>query len=198
MKVSEEFLKLLNSTQGPWKLGQVLVRKNSDDLFDLCHIDDAGAEGLKETTDRYKVRHWVKMDSDGNYRPLKSEKNLQAGWKLMQLNLKDLMFCLDVIYPTAVANWLYKYANKLRVTPFSETASRQTGMYKVVSTQLTDELQNHVEENLCAKRCLKLRLWSNSGLEEKFKDSEIPLLCPEACNIFVAECRKAIKSKVQH
>ncbi|MEM9446202.1 MAG: DR2241 family protein [Verrucomicrobiota bacterium] len=199
MKTAQAFQYKLSESNGPWLIGQVLISKNSDSTYSLSHI--ANDQKPELFHDPVILRKWVNIDEKGEYRPLKGEGNLKPGWKLDALSLDALIFALNVIYPTAIANWLHYDANSLRITPFQETAARQTGMYRVVARQLTDQQLQEVERETCGIKCLKIRLWNGQVVEPKEKqdkqEDHIPLLCPEACNLFVAACRSKIKSKAQ-
>jgi sirohydrochlorin cobaltochelatase len=88
---------------------------------------------------------------------------------------------------------------------------RQTGMYRVTN-KLTNAEANNLAGRFCQSRtgCLRTILWPVDGKlpnqklpAEKF-DPEfdqlglnqpgLPILCVEACNLFVAEARKVVKS----
>lgn len=194
MSITETFRRWLRTEPGPWKIGQVLIRSFPErpGFYSLGHVDDAESGNLETTADRFRLRRWVKQDGEGNFRPLKAERNLPRGWRIEPLDAAQLREALDIVYPTALANWIEREEGKLRITPFAETTGRQTGMYRITAST-TDEQREEVTGELCRKRCLKQRLWN--GENAPFRSSEIPLLCPEVCNLFVAACRAKIKGK---
>lgn len=197
MNTIEALQQWLRPESGPWSVGQVLIEADAEDRgrFWLRHEKDAGRENLEHSGDPFRMRHWVREDEAGEFRPLKGEKNLPGGWCIGPLNLGQLRECLDIVYPTALANWVYWQAGKLSVTPFAETAGRQTGMYRI--TGLTNENQREaVTAELCRSRCLKQRLWNGERVEDGDK-AVLPLLCPEVCNLFIAACRAKIKGKAE-
>ncbi|GAB4243936.1 MAG: hypothetical protein OHK005_08610 [Candidatus Methylacidiphilales bacterium] len=140
------------------------------------------------------AREWVKTADDGSYRPLKGEANLAPGRALGPLGDRELLEALNALYPTAVANGVCFQAETLTVTPFRETAGRQTGMYRIVGSITAEQLDEVVAE-VCERRCLKQRLWEPRAKMPEFVGSAWPLLCPEACNLMVAACRAKIKGQ---
>ncbi len=88
---------------------------------------------------------------------------------------------------------------------------RQTGMYKFARNLSTEGAQRLVQE-VCGPGncCVKKILWqidADTPLEDSkasrfpghlgAAERSIPLLCREACNHFVAECRKASKKEFE-
>ena len=61
-----------------------------------------------------------------------------------------------------------------------------------VTKKLTDAQAEAVIAGLCGG-CLKRRLWGNDAPLEP----SATLLCHEACNLFVAEARKAVKARAE-
>jgi len=194
MNITEAFRRRFENELGPWKIGQVVITPISGRtcFFSLNHIEDGDETILEPSTDPFKMRHWVKQDSQGKFRALKGEKNLPRGWIIKPLDIFQLKEALDIVYPTAIANWLLREDLALRVTSFPETAGRQTGMYRITGIT-TDVQREEVTDELCRARCLKQRLWN--GESQPPEDGEIPLLCPEVCNLFIASCRAKIKGK---
>jgi hypothetical protein len=102
--------------------------------------------------------------------------------------------------------------NRLSTTCLRETLDRQSGMYRVAA-KISEEQIDDVVGNFCRSGggCLRAIFWKRdaSGTTpstklppEKFDsghdqtgrgEDTIPLLCQEACNLLVAECRKAVK-----
>lgn len=196
MSITETFRHWLQSEPGPWRIGQVLIQASPErpGFYGLSHVDDAKSENLEVSTDRFRLRHWVRQDAEGNFRPLKAERNLCRGWKIGPLDAAELKEALDIVYPTALANWVEREEWRLRITSFAETAGRQTGMYRVTAGT-TDAQREEVTGELCRARCLKQRLWNGENTPAPAR--EIPLLCPEVCNLFVAACRAKIKGRVE-
>src|ERR1043166_4031247 len=98
------------------------------------------------------------------------------------------------------------------MTPLRATLNRQSGMYRIAA-RVSDEQLDPLVANFCRSDggCLRTILWKRDAngsvasaklSREKFdpahdqtgrKEEMIPLLCQEACNLLVAECRKAVK-----
>jgi sirohydrochlorin cobaltochelatase len=192
MKPTETFLHWLSESAGPWVMGQVQISRRADG-WELRQVEDAGAE-LQADPDWRSAREWVKTSAAGKYRPLKGENNLARGRAIGPLSDGALIECLNVIYPTAVANGVMFQEGTLRVTDFKETAGRQTGMYRVVGLTSEEQL-SEVVAAVCETRCLKHRLWAPRVKTPVFTKEAWPLLCPEACSIFVASCRAKIKGQ---
>jgi hypothetical protein len=113
---------------------------------------------------------------------------------------------------------------KLQTTPLRETLDRQSGMYRVAA-KISDSQIDNVVADFCRSNggCLRTILWKRDACRtvastklpnEKFdpeydqgttsnppgsatpaKVAAIPLLCQEACNLLVAECRKMVKGE---
>jgi sirohydrochlorin cobaltochelatase len=130
---------------------------------------------------------------------------------------------LDYFYPgrlAVFAAWKNAY---LKTTPLRETLDRQSGMYRVAA-KASDQQINDLVAAFCRSDsgCLRTILWkrNRSGLiastklpKQKFDPAydqvmaacnaralrrevaTVPLLCQEACNLLVAECRKVVKSE---
>lgn len=191
MRTTEVFWKWLEANPAPWRLGEIIISQPWKDAFSLRHREDVGASDLMISTDPLASRQWVKLSREGTYRPLKGEGNLSRGWCLHGLGFSQLCEALNIFYPTAVANAFAQREGKLPITSFGETAERQTGMYHIVRKTTADQLSTVISE-LCEARCLKTRLWSGR-VEVTWKALELPLLCPEACNLFISDCRKVIR-----
>ena len=104
--------------------------------------------------------------------------------------------------------------NRLTTTPLRSTLNRQSGMYRVAAN-ISDEQIGDVVGRFCRSDggCLRTILWKRDqqGVVpsrklplEKFDPAHdqtgrgkraIPLLCQEACNLLVAECRKVVKAQ---
>lgn len=180
--------------QGKNCIGQIAF--SSD--FSIRHFDDITTAPSELKLYQYPAaaREIARYDLQGNYRPLKTAPNLRRGWLLQLNNLNELALAIDFFYPAALSlygSWLEK---KLEVTPLRETLDRQTGMYRVTQ-QLRDEQADKLIHKQCYEGCMRKTLWKIDSPQEKISDfsveQEIPLLCREACNLFVAAARKIVK-----
>ena len=173
----------------PWRMGQIIIRPD----FAIRHRDDENEApaALQEIDSLEQLREWIRLDEAGQFRPLRAAPNLRRGWIYRAKDLAELHAALDYLYPAELANWkLWK--DQRPVTPWEETAERQTGRFRVVRELSAPDLEKLVED-ICEKGCLKKRLWPPVREEVEFSGSEVPLLCPEACNFFVGKAREKLK-----
>jgi len=136
--------------------------------------------------------------------------------------LDALRQALDYFYPGRLAVFVAWKSGRLRTTPLRDTLDRQSGMYRVAA-KISDEQIDCVVGDFCRSDggCLRTILWkrdkqgtvaSTKLPPEKFDPAfdqvraptrsrstipatAIPLLCQEACNLLVAECRKVVKGE---
>jgi sirohydrochlorin cobaltochelatase len=187
----DEALKQFFAAAGPpWEIGQVTIRPG----FELRHRDDEGTDtaALQEVRSFAELRDWIRVDEAGNFRPLRAAPNLRGGWIYRAPGLPDVHAALDYLYPAELANWKLCKDERLPVTPWSETAERQTGRFRVVRELDPRQLKELVRD-YCEKGCLKKRLWSPAQEDVKVSPEELPLLCPEACNFLVGKAREKLK-----
>jgi sirohydrochlorin cobaltochelatase len=196
------------------RFGQIFIERTSSGGFVLCHRDDEKARDLEILRKPDDALGIARCDDAGKYRPLKTAPNLRHGWRLELVDLGELRLALDYFYPGRLAMFTARTENRLSTTPLRETLDRQSGMYRVAA-KILDEQIDDVVGNLCRSDggCLRTILWkrdmrgtipSTRLPPEKFDpghdqtgrgENTIPLLCQEACNLLVAECRKAVKGE---
>lgn len=192
-------------------IGEIAI-KTTGNRFLLTHRDDFEKDGLATTKNPGDAIRLAMFDDAGNFRPLKTAPNLRHGWRMELADLAGVASALDYFYPgrlAALATWK---EDRLTTTPLRETLDRQSGMYRVAA-KISDEQIDDVVGNFCRSDggCLRMILWKRDAggvtaskklPPEKFdpthdqtgrKERSIPLLCQEACNLLVAECRKAVK-----
>jgi 4Fe-4S iron-sulfur cluster binding domain/DR2241 stabilising domain len=165
----------------------------------------------------------VRYDEQGNYRPLKGAPNLRAGWELRLDSIAEVRQAIDYFYPSAFATWLAYNRSEVTAVDLRQTLTRQTGMYRVtqkLSGSQAEELAGRFCQSRSG--CLRTILWAIDGKvpqrylpRAKFDPQtdqlrehrqangedggaetgpyQIPILCVEACNLFVAEARKIVK-----
>jgi sirohydrochlorin cobaltochelatase len=201
--------------------GQVLVRPIAGGGFWLSHRDDNEA-GLTWdlSRDAHDALEIARIDDAGDYRPLKTVPSLRHGWRLEVASLEDLRRALDLFYPGRLAMLAARDAQRLSSTPLRDTLSRQTGMYRI-SAKISDKQLDDLVGDFCRSDggCLRTILWkrdaagtlpstnlppekynpnydqaAGSGAPKEARNS-VPLLCQEACNLLVAECRKVVKGE---
>jgi sirohydrochlorin cobaltochelatase len=201
-------------------VGQIVVQK-SDGCFVICHRDDETLDEspiFRSAEDAIEI---AKYDDAGNYRPLKTAPNLRHGWRLELDTLEQLRCALDYFYPGRLAVFAGWKNDKLQTTPLRETLDRQSGMYRVAA-KISDSQIDNLVADFCRSDggCLRTILWkrdaegavSSTKLpNEKFDPAydqveasaqpgstipaTVPLLCQEACNLLIAECRKMVKGE---
>ncbi len=195
-------------------IGQVLIQRTANNGFALCHRDDRPSGKLKNFRKPEDAIEIARYDDDENYRPLKTAPNLRHGWLLELVDLGELRRALDYFYPGRLAILARWKANRLTMTTLRGTLNRQSGMYRVAA-KVSDQQIDDLVGNFCKSNggCLRTVLWkrdeigapSSSRLPpEKFDpacdqtgrgEHAIPLLCSEACNLLVAECRKVVRGE---
>jgi sirohydrochlorin cobaltochelatase len=203
---------------GSCQIGQILIQQ-SHDGFVLLHREDEQNADVREYSNAEDAIEIARYDDLQNYRPLKTAPNLRHGWRLKVADFSKLLRALDYFYPGRLAMVAARRQKRLVTTPLRETLERQSGMYRIAAT-ISDDQLDEVVGNFCPSDggCLRTILWkrNQSGAVpsmklplEKFDPSHdqakrpgsassaavIPLLCQEACNLLVAECRKAVKGE---
>jgi sirohydrochlorin cobaltochelatase len=190
-------------------IGEILIRRSGENGFVLTHRDDERENQLEIFRDPENASLIARNDDLGSYRPLKTAPNLRHGWRLEIVTEEELQCALDYFYPGRLEVFASWKQGELRTTSFRETLDRQTGMYRIAA-RISDGEADQVIGNFCRSDggCLRTILWkrdqngtipSSRLPPEKFDPTHpeaanmIPLICQEACNLLVAECRKTVK-----
>ena len=191
-------------------VGEIVIRRTNKG-FVLCHRDDEAREDAETFREPENAIEISRSDDAGDYRPLKTAPNLRHGWQLEVSNAGEVRRALNYFYPGRLAIFAAWKENRLRTTPLRQTLERQSGMYRVAA-KVTDAQIEEVVGNFCRTEdgCLRRIRWKRDSLgkvpstklpPEKFEahstHEQIPLLCQEACNLLVNECRKAAKGENQ-
>ena len=212
---------IFNGLAAPFSFGQILVEKKGGAGFALSHRDDESLDQLQTYQDAENAIEIAKYDDAGNYRPLKTAPNLRHGWRLELATVEALRRALDYFYPGRLAVFAAWKSGYLKTTALRETLDRQSGMYRVAA-KISDTQIDDVVADFCRSDsgCLRTILWKrdrNGAIastklpSEKFDaaydqvsaidspgstpPATVPLLCQEACNLFVAEFRKVVKGE---
>ncbi|MFU8892197.1 MAG: DR2241 family protein [Luteolibacter sp.] len=201
-------------------IGQVAILPDvHGHAYALCHFEDAEKAALPDfgglaphhTPDA--GRDVSIYAADGDYRFTKGRTDLVRGWVILLESASDLRLALDHIYPACVGLWLAGQAGTLEVENLRDKLNRQTGMYRYART-ISDEGAQALIRKVCgpAHACAKKILWKiddhtpladseasrYNGIPSNAAEGKaIPLICREACNHFVAECRKAAKAEFE-
>ncbi|HEV3271179.1 MAG TPA: CbiX/SirB N-terminal domain-containing protein [Candidatus Methylacidiphilales bacterium] len=187
-------LALFLKTPGPSLIGDVAIRTTKEGTFELMHGDDLDLESerLRRLHTLGDLRELIRLDDSGHFRPLRAAPNLRRGWIYHAADSAEAQAALDYLYPSAVANWALWLRQKLSVTPWTETAERQTGRFRIVR-EIDEAATGELVEHVCRPGCLKQRLWPPAAQPVETPPHEIPLLCPEACNFLVSKARTKLK-----
>ena len=207
---------IFNSLGAPFYFGQILIQKRNGAGFVLSHRDDESLDQLRTYRDAEDAVEIAKYDDDGKYRPLKTAPNLRHGWRLELATIEELRRAMDYFYPGRLEVFVAWKREYLNTTALRETLDRQSGMYRVAA-KISDPQINDLVADFCRSDsgCLRTILWrrdrngataSTKLPQEKFDPvydqivagsgaATVPLLCQEACNLLVAECRKVVKAE---
>ncbi|HUB66414.1 MAG TPA: CbiX/SirB N-terminal domain-containing protein [Candidatus Methylacidiphilales bacterium] len=188
--MEDQLARFFEQSLPPWIIGEVLIQPG----FQLRHRKDhdLGPAKLQRVNSIAELREWILLDPGGNFRPLRTAPNLRPGWVYHAGDLAAVHLALDYLYPAALANWELWQRGRLVSTPWPETAGRQTGRFRIVR-EIGDYALNELVAQHCQPGCLKRRLWFPAASTAGENPSEIPLLCPEACNFLVAQAREKLK-----
>jgi sirohydrochlorin cobaltochelatase len=201
-------------------VGQIVVQRSGVG-FVLSHRDDETLDQLQIFRNAEDAIEIAKYEDAGDYRPLKTAPNLRHGWRLELDTLEQLIRALDYFYPGRLAVFAAWKRDQLQTTPLRETLDRQSGMYRVAA-KISDPQIDDLVADFCRSDggCLRTILWkrdrdgaiaSTKLPRDKFDPARdqlkalhkpgsatpatVPLLCQEACNLLIAECRKVVKGE---
>lgn len=177
---------------GGSRIGQLSIVRQGH-AFSVRHMDDEGRDDLRVCQRSEDARALASHDEAGEFRPLKTTRDLPRGWRLDIEEIDALRVALDYFYPAMIGMWASWEREELEFVPLRATLNRQSGMYRVTQ-RITDEQARTMIDSFCAN-CLKCRLWD--GQQPKPAPGEMPLLCHEACNLLVAEARKIVKGETE-
>jgi hypothetical protein len=203
---------------GIHRIGQIEIQRGQGGhAFVLCHEDDIEISqmtdfgGLETHAGPEAARDLSTYSEDGVYRFTKGQTNLRRGWVMLLDSDTDLRLALDHFYPASVGVWLAHRDGSIEIEHLRDKLNRQTGMYRSAKF-ISESGAQELVQKICgpAHQCAKRILWKIDS-ETDLADSEasrfngiwsglpeteaIPLLCREACNHFVSECRKVSKAE---
>ena len=218
MSIATELKILIDS--GIHRMGQLSIHSDfSNGCFTLCHIDDSdlarapGTPGLEVFEGPSAAREISTYAPDGTYRFAKGQTTLKRGWLMRLANAEELRQALDQFYPAGLGLFLALRKGSLEIENLRDKLNRQTGMYRF-ARNVSDEGAQELVQSVCgpAHQCAKKILWQidsttplvpseaslYNGIPGEIPENEaIPLLCREACNHFVAECRRVAKREFE-
>jgi sirohydrochlorin cobaltochelatase len=216
MSIATELEKLLQS--GVHRIDQLEIQSgDSSDCFTVVHNEDSGLAsepnfgGLQVHEGPSAARDLSTHAADGTYRFAKGQTNLKRGWVMILRNVEELRQALDQFYPAGLGVFLAHRNGTLETENLRDKLNRQTGMYRF-ARNISDAGAQQLVREVCgpAHQCARRILWRIDA-DTPLQDSEashyngipgnvpenqaIPLLCREACNHFVAECRRVSKEE---
>jgi sirohydrochlorin cobaltochelatase len=216
MSVAQNLKDLLDS--GIHRIGELKIQTNAcGPRYSLFHHADSelfampSFGGLEIHSGPGDAREISTFAEDGTYRFTKGQVNLKRGWVMLLNDANELRLALDQFYPACVGLFIAQKGGFLEIETLREKLNRQTGMYRFART-VSDAGAQRLVQQVCgpAHQCAKKILW-RIDVDTPLDDSEasrfngipgdvpeneaIPLLCREACNHFVAECRKVAKAE---
>jgi hypothetical protein len=214
MTITNELRNLLDT--GIHRIGEIEIQTLAgNNQYKLSHYLDVGlAESeLQVVTGPWSAREISTYSEDGSYRFTKGQVNLKRGWLMILEGDGQLRQALDLFYPASLGLYLAQRGGSLVVENLRDKLNRQTGMYRFAKS-ISDPGAQDLVQQVCgpANCCAKHILWKLAP-ETPLDDSEasrfngivgglpeneaIPLLCREACNHFVAECRRVAKAEFE-
>lgn len=178
---------------GILRIGQVAFTKD----FRIFHREDFNRTDLEVSIGPDSARDIVRYDDAGLYRALKTAPNLRHGWELRVASVEELRLALDFLYPAALGLWLASLRSELMGISLRQTLGRQSGMYRVAA-RISDAQAEDLVNNFCRNGCLRTIKWklnSSAIIKTDYeRPAEIPLLCSEACCLFISEVRRIVKT----
>ena len=163
------------------EMGQVCWIKKEKG-WEVRHIQDQDAVGqLRGIATLDELEEVVRWDGQGQYRPLRTEGNLAAGWRYSVSSDWELREVMEVIYPGMWGNAEAWKNENLQFQTWDDALTKQTERVRNKVSQ-TGDLPRKVIEKNCKKRCLKTVLWA--GEKPENRDCKIPMLCTGPCGMF--------------
>lgn len=205
---------------GVHRIGEVeIITGLLGSAYVLCHHHDAESvrsENLSSLEIHQGPDHAREVgtwSADSEYRFAKGQVNLKRGWVMLLTSDEELRLAIDHLYPASAGLEIARRGGHLEVENLRDKLNRQTGMYRFARNVSNEGAQSLITE-VCgpAHQCARRILWqldSSTPLADSeasryngipgglSESAAIPLLCREACNHFVAECRKLAKAEYE-
>ena len=175
--------------------------------LDAARAATSGFGGLARHEGPSAARELATFTAGGEYRCAKARADMRRGWVLVVASSGELRQAMDQFYPAAAGLFVALRDGTLETEHLRDKLGRQSGMFRV-ARNISDAGAQQLVRDVCgpAHHCAKRILWridANTpladseasryhGIPEGVPEAEaIPLLCREACNHFVDECRRA-------
>jgi hypothetical protein len=202
------------------RIGEIEIQTDAGNpIWVISHWQDMSLTkepnfgGLEVSREPAAAREISTYAEDGTYRFTKGQVNLKRGWVMVLKSMEELRQALDHFYPASVGVFLALRDGCLEVENLRDKLNRQTGMYRF-ARNVSDAGAQELVRTVCgpAHQCAKRILWQIdaatpledseasrfNGIPEDVPENQaIPLLCREACNHFVAECRRVAKAEFE-
>jgi len=164
------------------KMGQICWKRTGK-VFDVRHIQDQGVTvgQLKALGTLDQLEEVVRWDSQGQYRPLRSEGNLITGWYYQVNSTGEFREVIEVIYPGLWGNAEAWEEGRLNYQSWEEAMAQATERVRKKVGERGDLPQRVIEEN-CKRRCLKSVFWA--GERPVAELTSVPMLCTGPCGMF--------------
>jgi hypothetical protein len=162
------------------RFGQVHISAQGNN-FSIHHIDDAAPTEFIDNPSRLRDR--LTLDSNGNFRALRTGADLPQGWCVKVNSFESLLAVLETIYPTAWIDHVQQQNGTLPIQTMAQVAQRQTGIYKLIAK--LDRLPDIVTAH-CGL-CVRQPTWFDSS------GGEIP--CPEPCQCWMSFALQQIEAE---
>jgi hypothetical protein len=164
------------------RMGQIYWKKMGE-IWEVRHIHDQGltVSQLKSLRTLDQLEELVRWDGQGQYRPLRSEGNLVAGWSYQVKSAGEFREVIEVIYPGLWGNAEAWEEGRLKYQTWEEALAQATERVRKKVMEGGDLPQRVIEEN-CKRRCLKSVFWA--GERPVAEVTTIPMLCTGPCGMF--------------
>lgn len=172
------------------RVGELHITPLPEGGFHLCHQDDVGRADLRAVP-LQDLSAWTGRSDEGHHRPIRTGRTLPRGW-FAAVDAAELRAALHAVYPAVLEQAHLWEQGKLPVTPWPETATRQSGRYARVRRAPPEQVAQ-ARHDLCSG-CLRTPLWAG---EPPAADA-FPLPCPEACTLLVSHVRQLFSGEIAH
>lgn len=186
----ETLAQALMSGAGGLNIGELHITPLPEGGFHLCHQDDVGRADLRAVPLR-DLSAWTGRSDEGEHRPIRTGRTLPRGW-FAAVDAAEVRAALHAIYPAVLEQAHLWQQGRLPVTPWPETAARQSGRYARVRRAAPEQVAQ-ARRDLCSA-CLRTPLWAG---EPPAADA-FPLPCPEACTLLVSHVRQLFSGEIAH
>jgi len=164
------------------RMGQICWKKMGE-IWEVRHIHDQGltVSQLKSLRTLDQLEELVRWDGQGQYRPLRSEGNLVAGWSCQVKSAGEFREVIEVIYPGLWGNAEAWEEGRLKYQTWEEALAQATERVRNKVMETGDLPERVIQEN-CKRRCLKSVFWA--GERPVAEVTTIPMLCTGPCGMF--------------